>query len=234
MTEFHIGDHSVQFDGFLVARYLIVSLIPFTVQTQCIVTNPSLNATLPYWSMRAFPNLIYAYGFPVDYIGGILSTVYIREVDCRLEDRHTRKCMHRVIPQYCHFDLKQLATLRDQSIVVNETCPFSIRSSIQGAAKSVPIERRMLMIEPAPQTKPPQSKYELLLTRVKTFFEECGKCRHLENVAGTIICRYTSYMDLFREKQLEADEISWDISEKVVLSKLNKRLLRKLSRMLHK
>ncbi|TPP62612.1 hypothetical protein FGIG_09168 [Fasciola gigantica] len=199
-------------------HWLLISMLSSPVHTSCKLSTYKHPRTEPTWHLRVFPNLIYAYGLPVDFIGGVISTVQIRQTSCQLEDQRTFKCMQDAIPRYCHFDQSQMDYLKIHPSVANGTCPFEVLPNMTGAVTSVSADRQLLLIEPAPETKPPQAKYDLLMNRIKGYFNECSQCKRIQSVGGVYICNFAYYMDLFRHKQLEEDEISWDISEKTVLS----------------
>lgn len=185
---------------------------------ECSLSNYQHPRTEPLWHLRIFPSLVYAYGMPVDFIGGVTSTVQIIESSCPVEDQLSFRCMHEAIPQYCHFDQSQMQDLKVSLSLENASCPLQILSNITGAPVTVPDDRQLLMIEPAPQTKPPQAKYDLLMNRIGDYFDQCSQCKMIHSVGGVYVCNFAFYMDLFRHKQLEEGEISWDISEKTVLN----------------
>ncbi|KAG5441104.1 hypothetical protein CSKR_108199 [Clonorchis sinensis] len=189
-------------------------------QADCIPKAPEVNRGHPFWSMRAFENLQYTNGFPIDFMGGIISQFMLNTTKCTgdLTTANKRACNFANIPQYCHFGMAQLSSLRDTS--GNVTCPGSFLPDWSAQPKMNP---------------PPKDLSSLQILTLKTarrlgenppewdpsfdqWFKDCADCEDMVNIGGIYLCNYTNYLQKFQYRTADPRIVEWDKSQQNLFS----------------
>lgn len=163
--------------------------------------------------VHVFEEYPYVYGFPPDYIGGQIGTVFIQNETCQVKNTEEHKraeCKMAIIQSYCHFNETEISLFKTNPSKIR-LCPLkatedkvinSTYEPINFAIVSQPLKQGLGQYDVGRQKK------------YRKFFETCVKNpSQLTTVGGILVCDHKPFLEIYDGKRIAKTYITWDMSK---------------------
>ncbi|KAF5405615.1 Cadherin tumor suppressor [Paragonimus heterotremus] len=186
---------------------------------QCTPVAANHTRESPFWSMRALENLRYPYGYPLDFMGGIIGHFLVNHTKCtgKLSQHDALVCIYGNIPKYCHYGLAQMALVPNDGHI---KCPgtFMPDLSSQPEHTNVPKNLSVMQIISLKTARElgedlPEWKESLLES-----FKKCAECDGMQDIGGIYVCDYSKYLKNFEYTVSDPRVFSWDKSQQNIFA----------------